>query len=355
MISIIYLKTTESCNLNCKHCFTGGNTPPRNFFNAHKTIDWIERMAQSNQFSEYLHFELHGGEPMLAPLSSIRLVTDKIRKQLPKAKIGVTTNLVYNLSDDLVDFLFKEIDYVGTSWDPGIRFSNHKQHDLWMKNVSKLQSLDVAMSLNVSISKPLIAMECAQLIKRIDEFSIPVVQFERITNDGNAANNLDIFPTNAEVDDWYLKMHLATQRLGARDWFTNKSLEEIYAKFEKNDSRCGTYCRDCEQTIMTINADGSIAGCPNTAQLSAYGHIDMTIDTLLKQPKRIDKIVKEKDRKNECYSCDVFKHCGSGCHQLLWDDACPSPKSLMLHLADQYKFSTNKTFKSIPISIVNKD
>ena len=37
----------------------------------------------------------------------------------------------------------------------------------------------------------------------------------------------------------------------------------------------------------------------------------------------------EAARDPRCYECDVFDICGSGCHQLEWDEThCPSPKEL---------------------------
>ena len=49
----------------------------------------------------------------------------------------------------------------------------------------------------------------------------------------------------------------------------------------------GTFCRDCEQKIFTVNADGTISGCPNAAPEFQFGHINDDIKTLINSPKVI--------------------------------------------------------------------
>jgi radical SAM protein with 4Fe4S-binding SPASM domain len=129
-------------------------------------------------------------------------------------------------------------------------------------------------------------------------------------------------------------MHEQSTLAGARSWFDNEFLETIYAKFEHNFNAGGTFCRDCEEKLFTLNADGTIAGCPNSAPEVAFGNIDDDIAVLLANPQRIDNIACERSRDPRCYSCEVFQYCNSDCHQLEWqNDICGAPKSLMKELA----------------------
>ena len=89
---------------------------------------------------------------------------------------------------------------------------------------------------------------------------------ERLTGNGNALLHPEIFPRNVDQDAWFLKMHQQSEEHGARDWFENEFLETIYDKFEKNFNKGGTFCRDCEEKLYTINADGTLSGCPNADQ-----------------------------------------------------------------------------------------
>jgi len=140
-------------------------------------------------------------------------------------------------------------------------------------------------------------------------------------------------------------MHQQSEQHGARGWFTNEFLESIYAKFENGQTTGGTFCRDCEEKLFTINADGTIAGCPNSAPEAAFGRITDSITNLLHSPKRIEIIACERSRDPRCYECPVFSYCGGDCHQLEWQDhVCGAPKSIMKTLAGINIKSEKKIF-----------
>jgi radical SAM protein with 4Fe4S-binding SPASM domain len=89
-----------------------------------------------------------------------------------------------------------------------------------------------------------------------------------------------------------------------------------------------------EGAMFTDNADGTVAGCPNSAPADAYGDIYQPIPDLLYGTKRLNTIACERNRDPRCYECPVFAFCGGDCHQLEWqDNVCGAPKSLMLNLS----------------------
>ena len=61
---MFYIKTTETCNLNCSHCYTSGKNGRKLYFNPTHVSHWVNQFA-SNRTA---HFEFHGGEPFLAPI-----------------------------------------------------------------------------------------------------------------------------------------------------------------------------------------------------------------------------------------------------------------------------------------------
>lgn len=352
---VVYLKTTESCNLSCKHCFTGGNKPPRYFWNDEKLKDWITRVT--GYFKEdNFHFEFHGGEPMLIPTKRIRDMAEHIKEIRKKEdrymSIGICTNLVYKLNDEKIDFLCNVIDGAGTSWDPSIRFANDNQFNLWKQNVKTLQNHGLDLGVMISVSKSLVDMNQEDVIKFIRDMGFSSVHFERISLQGNATENLDLFPTNKEIQKWYLEMHEATEKLNARNWFVNRTLEDVYTKFEHSVMCSGTFCRDCNETLFTVNASGSIGACPNSAPYDYFGHINQSIEDLIVSSRRLDLIVKERERNPNCYQCPVFQYCGSDCHKLEWDESagyptCPAPKQLMMKLKEEKNIRTEKRLKEI--------
>lgn len=332
---LIYLKTTETCNLNCLHCFTSGSKGAKIYWDHNKVADWLHRLSKETQSSPHVHLELHGGEPFLADMDTIRAVYEQCSNIWPSQSWGATSNLVFKLDQEKIDFIMGPLGKrIGTSWDPDIRFANPKQYDLWRKNVATLVDMGVDIKLFVSVTRGTINMEPIDLLEWVRDLGVKELALERLTLNGSALENPHIFPNNIEQDAWFLKMHEQIEQYGTRHWFDNEFMENVYSKFDLGFINAGTFCRDCEEKLFTLNADGSIAGCPNSAPEAYFGSIDQSINELLTSPKRIENIACERSRDPRCYQCDVFQYCNSDCHQLAWqDDVCGAPKSLMRKLA----------------------
>jgi radical SAM protein with 4Fe4S-binding SPASM domain len=343
---MIYLKTTETCNLNCLHCFTNGSRGAKIYWDHVKVADWITRLSKESN-SNHVHLEFHGGEPFLADISSMQYVYDNCQDLWPSQSWGVTTNLTFKLTQDKIDFIMGPLGArLGTSWDPDIRFTSPKQYDLWRKNVQTLHELGATIKLFISVTKGTVAIEPIELLEWVRDLGVKEMSLERLTMNGSANDHLHIFPTNLEQDAWFLKMHQQSKEHNAREWFDNEFLETVYSKFEKGFTAGGTFCRDCEEKLFTVNANGTIAGCPNSAPEQAFGHIDDTITDLLTNPIRIHNIACERSRDPRCYSCEVFQYCNSDCHQLEWqNDVCGAPKALMTELAFINTHNSNKVIR----------
>jgi radical SAM protein with 4Fe4S-binding SPASM domain len=333
---MFYLKTTETCNLNCSHCFTNGINGAKVYFDPVKVSNWIHEFHKEKvKPGDSLHYEFHGGEPFLVPVSQMKYVVDECKDLSPNQSFGATTNLVYKLKQEHIDFMKNELQgRIGTSWDPKIRFANSKQYKLWYDNLKTLQGEGISIKLFISVTKQTIAYRPIVLMRWIRRLGVKEVSFERLTSNGSAKMFPGIFPTNLELDDWFLQMHKDNAKYNARDWFHNENLESVYAKFENGFNCSGTFCRDCEEKIFTINADGTISGCPNSAPEFNFGTIDDSVPTVINSPRRLRSIVEERSRNPKCYSCPVFQYCNGDCHQLEWQgDVCGAPKSLMKLLA----------------------
>jgi radical SAM protein with 4Fe4S-binding SPASM domain len=338
---MFYIKTTETCQLNCKHCFTNGINGAKIYFNPIQTIDFIKKFRQHfNSEQDSIHFEFHGGEPFLAPVSHMTKVYDECKDLWKNRTFGITSNLVFKLKEEHYDFIKGPLNNrMGTSWDPKIRFENDKQYNLWEKNVKDLLSKGVTIRLFISVTKDTINIEPIKLLKWIKELGVQEVSFERLTGNGNAKLHPEIFPDNIEQDKWFLKMHQQSNEYDCRSWFDNDTLEVIYSKFETGFLKGGTFCRDCEQKIFTLNADGTISGCPNSAPEFQFGHITNDIKSVINSPVRIENIACERARNPICFSCEVFEFCGGDCHQLAWQgDICGAPKSLMKELKGKLSY-----------------
>ena len=342
----VYLKTTETCNLDCKHCFTSGSNGAKVFFNPNKTLNFLHRLARDVPHLESLRIMFHGGEPMLAPLKDMREVHRYTQDLVKDVSYGMQTNLVYPLTDKRREF-FKDVLYRdgwGSSWDYDIRFKTKKHLEMYEQNSRILNLEDGHMTtMIISITKGLIAnMEPIQVMEYARDLGYKYILFERITSDGNAKKNSDIIPSNAEQDAYMKKMWDQCLEFKTYEWIGNMLMSE-FAKALVNNQHTANRCRNCEQSLITINATGTISGCPNTAPIDYWGHIDHNIKDMLQSKKRLKTIACEVQRDERCYTCPAFSVCNGDCHQLSWDDDyCPAPKKIWTTALKEQDYDTYK-------------
>jgi len=327
---MVYLKTTETCQLNCAHCFTNGINGRKIYFDPARTIDWFHRLHAVNPTLAGGSVAFHGGEPMLAPIADMRRTWEACKDLWPTVWWTTTTNLVYKLDDEKRLF-FKECftDGISTSWDKNIRFDNEKQEALWAKNVQTLLDDGHKITLMVSLNRAITDMNPEDFLRWVGDIGVHYLHLERITPNGNATRNPHILPSNKELDAWMLRLWDASLKLGTHKYFANLFLNGILSSFVSL-THSGCRCRSCEKKIFTLNADGTIGGCPNSAVDNTFGTMEDDIFSLLSSEGRIENIACETQRNPLCYTCDVYDVCNGDCHQLAWEgDVCASPKSLM--------------------------
>ena len=330
---MIYLKTTETCQLNCKHCFTNGTNGRKVYFDPDQVIDWFTRMHQVAPNIQNGNVAFHGGEPFLAPVEDMRKVWLACKDLWPNVWWTTTTNLAYKLTDEMRAFMKEALfNGISTSWDKNMRFDNPKQEELWRKNLDTLIADGHNVTLNISINRDIINMDPRDLIEFIKDLKVNYVHFERITPNGNATLNKEIFPSNIELDQWILKLWDASVEMESHKYFANTLFDSVLTSFI-NTTHSGCRCRSCEQKIFTLNADGTIGGCPNSAVDNTFGTLNDSIPALLGSEGRLENIVCESQRNPNCYGCEVFDICNGDCHQLAWEgNVCAAPKSLMKKL-----------------------
>lgn len=341
---MIYLKTTETCQLNCKHCFTNGTNGRKIYFDPDTVIDWFKRLHEVAPHMQGGNITFHGGEPFLAPVEDMRKVWAACKDLWPSIWWSVTTNLVFKLTDERREFLLEACPQgISTSWDKNMRFDNDKQEELWKENVKTLLADGHNITLNISINRDIIEMDTKELLLFIKDLGVQWVQFERITPDGNAVQNFEITPTNVELDAWILELWNSSLELETHKYFGNLLFDSILTSFV-NTTHSGCRCRSCEQKIFTLNADGTIGGCPNSAVNTTFGHLTDDIADLLTSEGRLENIACESQRNPNCYGCEVFDICNGDCHQLAWQgDICASPKSLMKQFKEENNLELYKT------------
>ena len=343
---IVYLKTTDTCQLNCSHCFTNGSSGKKGWFNVDQTAQFFETLKLYKPNVSEGHFSFHGGEPMLAPTHLMFEFYDRVKDLWPAMWWTVQSNLTYKLTQDKMD-VFEKIckKTIGTSWDYNIRWTSKAQSDLWKANVKQLTSEGHSVTVMVSLNRQLVEeKEPIEIIDELAELGVQHVNFERLTPNGNALSNTHIFPKNEALDLWLLRMWDQTLTHKTWKYIDNMFLDSILTSVVYS-TYSGCRSRQCEQKILTINADGGIGGCPNDAVGKVFGTIYDPIEKILFSPDRMCNIQKESLRHPVCMKCPVFNICNGDCHQLAWeDDICAAPRSLMQEITSR---KDNQLYKEI--------
>lgn len=344
-VKTVYVKTTGSCNLNCGHCFTSGRNGDPTRFDPVGTAEWINELKTTFPPDVHTHVELHGGEPFLVPLNLIKNFVGLLDRS-SSLSVGANSNLTFTLKDDLISFIKEELNsFVGTSWDPWIRWDTDKQYDLWRSNLDQLTTAGIGIGLMVSVCKDLVDQTPEWFLSQMEALPVSYISLERLTMSGNAIRDTSIFPDNEKQDKWYLELLKVYQ--AGKFKVKIKTLDILIDKVKYNVVKTDTNCRDCEQNLVTINSNGTLGGCPNSASLHNHANIKDSAETFLSSEGRVNQIVKELDFSEVCVRCDVFDLCGGDCHRLSWQgDRCAGLKNTLRYLTGRKNpYEPNIIFK----------
>lgn len=329
MAKVIYIKTTDTCNLHCDHCFTSGRDGGKVKWDVEATKHWIDEFMSKYPEDEFYNLVLHGGEPLLADMDDIEDLVATY-EEMPNTNLTISTNLVYKLDDRKLRLL-RRLNSVGTSWDVNTRFETSVQKRLFEKNIRILQEHKIPICLFVTVNQPLVDMDITAFLNEMAHLAPERIRLERLTLDGNAERNPHIFPDNEVQDNWFVEVY---KRYSDGAWpFKIVTLDIIEEKLDLQIVKTDTNCRDCEQNLVTMNADGSLAGCPNTAGSLKHAYTDEGVDAFLSSEGRLKEITDELTFNSNCLTCDVFHLCGGDCHQLPWQgDRCGGLKNLLRYI-----------------------
>lgn len=335
---VVYVKTIGTCNLNCDHCFTNGSSGDKTQFNVDDTLSWLSSYVDAVGPDHDWHIELHGGEPFLVKLPKLLKFTDTVKKILPNATIGCTSNLTFPLTPDHVTFIRDTLGgMIGTSWDPFIRWETASQYKMWLESLRRLRHIDIYPKVNVTITKRLLTEYTPkQFIETMIGIGVKTVELERLTMDGTAVCNANtIFPDNDLQDKWFLELLEYYQLYEINKTLNIDTIDGLLARLENNLVKTGTNCRNCEQNLVTINSNGTLSTCPNAAESVNYSSIQDDVGVFLTHDHRAMSQATEQSFDPRCVSCDVFDLCGGDCHRLHWDDRCGGWKRTLHKLSNR--------------------
>lgn len=218
------------------------------------------------------------------------------RTILPNIYWAITTNLVYTLTKKHID-LFNLMHQVTTSWLQPIQYT---------------PSMIFDYMINLEVS---------------------TLNFERLAFTGRAVNQtvscnneiVSLIPTNAQIDQWLFEAY-KTSKLPKYKHLTIPIFKEVDCSI--NGDLVGCRARKCMQTVYTINPDGSIGGCPNTACYAPNN-----VNAIQRFDNKLIKL--EQQRHTQCLTCKYYQYCNGDCFQLKHDHTgCPGMKSIYQYLLE---------------------
>lgn len=268
----------------------------------------------------------HGGEPFIADLNKMQILIDQF-SSCENISFTATTNLTYDF-DDVKICIMKKMKQISTSYDYKIRFTTLSQQQLWEKNIKCLHKLDIHVMPIITITKLLIDnVEPKMLYQYLTSIEINHVNFERLTLTGNAVDHPELMPHNKDIDAWMYQFYCIIKN----DANFHVSIIDAISQAIKKHELVGCKCRQCQKNVTTINPDGTIAGCPNTADVLKLGDIVHGYDIeKYQQAQQCEQL-----KTNTCYLCKYFKYCNGECFQLQHDKTgCPGLISIMKDILD---------------------
>ena len=319
----IYVKPWDGCNLACDMCYNAQMVNHQPMSQHVLRRAFIEILKIHERYGDVL-VHLHGGEPLVVKHPEILDFCHAVREA--GCQLTVTTNLTYKLDPPKMDILrtmspspdgrFEH--FIQTSWDYGtVRWKSDADRSLFENNVQRLRSLGFGIQGTVCVTKPLIDAyrdREANLLEELGTF-FQVINFERLTLNGNLLDHQYLIPTPEEVDGFFLRLW--------KVYKTNPKhqipiLDNIVFTIRHPGHWLGCRARECSDTVLTINPDGSVATCPNVSHQPNRAIVPMSWEfkpiTLVKKEEALQS--------SSCLGCDVFHVCHGDCYQLRRDSGC---------------------------------
>ena len=294
----ILIKTTNACNLHCKHCLDIKNKNNNNLLYSYKILkDWLPKNSNVSFF---------GGEPLLGDIKEMYSLTKK-RKD---CHWRITSNLIKNFSE-LDIKLLKNMNIITTSFDLKIRFENIKNLLLWIKNIKFLkQNTNAILRLNICLTNEILNKKNIEkkILKLISYLKFDEIFFIKVTNNNEGSKKYQ--PNIKKQEEFMDKFYTIS-----KDKIINCCAENIfYTQYENKNSEFPS----CSISTLTIHPSGNITTCPQLSEKENY-FANIKINSFEKSIKKRKLCTAHP----LCYSCEYFNICEKSCWKEDWSNGCP--------------------------------
>ena len=323
---VVYVKPTESCNLNCLHCYNrvGNDSAFLSLERLEKFLGSMSIYYGERDIDLGVEVIIHGGEPMLCEVEFLKDMVNLWKFALPFADLvfSMQSNLVL-LNENWVSFIREYLDgIIGTSYSPGLRFVGYDEYaeEIWLKNLDMALHNGLRLYFVVTLGRKFLKeKEPEDLLNFLLRYKAYSFHLEPLTKNGKAEMNWDkISVSPEEYDNWKARFFELFVKEKAYKVIPRPLLVDK-AKTFYDGVFVGCSSRDCMKRTLTINADGSVGGCPNVARLYIYGTLDDEFSVVWNSDLRKEMMAKERLKRNECLNCEFISVCNGSC---MWLDGC---------------------------------
>lgn len=344
--NVIYVRVVQSCNLNCDHCFTLGNSDPFKLAKLQDIRNYLLAIKE-NVNPRKAVFYIHGGETFLAPVSFLKQVNEIIEELFHETESYIIpqTNLLVNLSQELLDLIkYGYKGEIGVSWDYKIRFDDSKKslsEERFLKNLRILLDNGINVAVSITVQKHLLELDPIQLVEKFS--GVASIDFELLTIFNEKTQHLKVSNIAwatylRKIVDYYTTCQTSWS-LPQIDLFT-KSIKEnkLY--------RCKCDC--CNNRTFTFNPNGTVGLCPDRTY---YRPISTAKEMYENWPSFYAKAIpviaeRESAKVNKvCLRCEFYDICGGNCEDTLFvegEEECPLSKSVIKYQIDNLGLFTPK-------------
>lgn len=311
---------TDKCNLKCKHCFQSKTGISMSETVLKQTVRYI--INQINSDNDDYHIRLWGGEILTYDK---QLLIDQINKLRRECNRPITIYTQSNLiTSDIESYmsLFKLLDYVDTSYDYSVRFTNLDTRINWINNVKHLINNGITTSCTISLTKDLIENVTPQsLFDLMLSLGIQNIELERMLKPIRDIPNFEaLCAKNTKVTEWLFEAYKLYEKLKKHNIYVetfNCIEESIKGNFYYEHSR------SCNKSDITITPLGKVTKCYMLREKPYADVFTNELDT-----KTLYKlIIDEETLPNDCINCKLLKYCRGDCQFMWWDETgCSTPK-----------------------------
>ena len=321
---IIHL--TSNCNLRCKYCYVSNHNRQMELL-THENMDCIisaiKKIIDFN-LPNYTRIILHGGEPLLTPLSALELFFDRVINYSNRISFSIQTNLTL-LDEDYCNILKKYHVNVGFSLDGCDKVQNQLRVDSFGKstfekviyNYEKVCNLGLAPGAIITVNRFHINME-REILDFIESKHLKCnIRPAYPTGDSTycmTPNEYGIY-FNSLFDTW-----LENESYGT---FYIAEFEEIVREVLGGEKECRgcSKSKNCSRNFLSIDTLGKCYPCNRLHGIPEFylGNLSLEpLDAIRERAINITARRWEILKNTECASCNIQGFCHGGCPAIAW-------------------------------------